>query len=98
MGDLVSQGALVLLVQFRELLEARRVLRNESALLEKRQNALGQALFLLKCPYAREQLVLGDAHERVLDFALCILGERSELLGCFRFRWSSLAAARKYVS
>ena len=73
--NLLTQPLLLLLINILKILEARRVLRDERALAQQRQDVLGQALLALEAGHVLEEALARDALERVADLTLEVLGE-----------------------
>lgn len=72
---LLAQRVPLRFVELLDGLEECRVLRDESALFQQREDVFGQVVFLVICCYLVEEFYFGDAFEGVLDLALEVLGE-----------------------
>lgn len=75
MRDLLPEPLLLPLANVLQVLEPRRVLRDQRPLLQQGKDVLGQPLLLPEARDILEELVARDALERVTDLALEVLGE-----------------------
>ena len=85
MRNLLTQPLLLLLINILKILEARRILRDERALAQQRQDVLRQALLALEAGHVLEEALARDALERVADLALEVLGEVRDGLAALLF-------------